>query len=110
MAVMRYLQEAPHFAVQRRELLLGHLREQLRLQQLLRYVRVVKKLFLSDSVQQVAQSFRRFNLRHNLLVLVCGHVEPTARSHAGCERLFPVHCGIRSFALKKTALKLYNTQ
>lgn len=27
MAVMRYLQEAPHFTVQHRELLLGHLRE-----------------------------------------------------------------------------------
>lgn len=88
MAVMRYLQEAPHFAVQGRELLLGHLREQLRLQQLLRYVRLVKKLFLSDSVKQFAQNFRRFNLRHNLLVSVGGHVEPTDRSNTGWERHF----------------------
>lgn len=54
MAVMRYLQEAPHFAVQRRELLLRHLWEQLRSQQLLRHVHVVIKLFLSNAAQQSA--------------------------------------------------------
>lgn len=81
MAVTRYLQEAPHFAVQRRKLLLGHLREQLGSQQLLRHVRVLIKLFLSDSAQQSAQSFGRFNLRHVSLASVSGHVGRTDLSH-----------------------------
>lgn len=84
---MRYLQEAPHPAVQRGELLLGHLREQLRSQQLLRRVRVVIKLLLSDSAQQSAQSFGRFNLRHVSLAAVSGHVGRTDLSHDGGDGL-----------------------
>lgn len=78
---MRHLQEAPHLAVQRGELLLGHLREQLRSQQLLRHVRVVIKLTLGDSAQQSAQGFRRFYLRHVSLAALSGHVGRTDLSH-----------------------------
>lgn len=96
MAVMRYLQEAPHFAVQRRELLPGHLREQLRSQELLRHLSLVVKLFLSDSAQQSAQSFRRFHLRHLSLGSVSGHVGRTDLSHDHMDKPYALHSGSRS--------------